>query len=47
MKRLLPALLLAATALLGTAACGGDRPDTGGESVTENGTTEGPAPIPS
>jgi len=47
MKRILPALLLAATALLGAAACGGDRPDTTGDSVTDNGITQAPAPVPS
>ena len=47
MKRTLTALLLTATALLGTAACGEDRPDVTGDSVTSNDTTKSPAPAPS
>ena len=47
MKRTLPALLLAASALLGLTACGGEPPDTTGDSVTENDTTQAPAPVPS
>lgn len=46
MKRTLAALLLTTTVLLGTAACG-EGPDVSGDSVTENGTTEAPAPVPS